>query len=762
VARLPTFWLSALAAVATGIVASFSNLLGVHGPESALWTGIVLPPFVCATAASYQRRHGGFRGFDLVSRAIGGALVLWAIPTGILALNALRVRQCAPLEGLAFMILGPAIGCMLAAVVGVWVAALFRGWRGSPWLAALVPLGALVWGVVAFYTTPTVYVFGAFAGYFPGAIYDDLISIPDRYLTYRAITLLAIVALALLFDALWDRASELINLRRALRHRPGALLASACALAIVVAGYGLGDHLGHWISSDFLAERLGKREVGAQCIVHMPRELPPEDAQRLVDDCDFQVARARALLGLESEERVTAFVFRNREEKKRLIGVGRTLIAKPWRNEIYLQMARWPHPSLDHEVVHAVLRDAADGPFAVPGGLGGLVPNPGIVEGAAVALAWDVRDDLDPDQWSRIMLERDELPRASRLMSLAFSTLPQRRAYMGAGSFVRFLIANRGTKGFLEAYRSGKVDDIEELERGWREYLKDVPVTDQDRGIAEVALARPSIFTAVCPHRLAELRADLREDTAARDDSRTIETCRAILTIDENEAQAHAALIGALARSGRREEARAELDALRAAMNAPKPLVASALEEYADATWTVGELERAALLYDELLALPRTDGAARQSEVKRLALDASDKERALVYEMMIEPASSPVAVHVARELSNARQDGLGPYLEARQLAAQGRYGLALPLMEEARARGLPTERLDRELGRMLGTALFAEGDFGASAAVWESRLSMSPAVSAEARRWLERIDYSTRGELNPTLPGPSSALRAAP
>ena len=71
------------------------------------------------------------------------------------------------------------------------------------------------------------------------------------------------------------------------------------------------------------------------------------------------------------------------EEKKDLIGIGRTLIAKPWRREVYLQMARWPHPVLGHEVVHAVLSEAGRGPFAVAATWGGLIPNPGIIEGAA-------------------------------------------------------------------------------------------------------------------------------------------------------------------------------------------------------------------------------------------------------------------------------------------------------------------------------------------------------------------------------------------
>jgi tetratricopeptide (TPR) repeat protein len=762
VSKLFTFWLSVAIATLLGLGLAFVPLLAVHGVESALVLGLVLPPFVAATAASYAERNWGARGLDLMLRAIGAGMVIWAIPVVLLALSSLRVRQCAPGEGLAFMVLGPGVGCILAACVGVWVAGIVSRPRLSPWLAAAIPVAAAFLGLWTFYVTPTVYVFGAFAGYFPGAIYDDLVRIPDRYLTYRAALLIAALALALLFDALWEPTEGRLIPKRRGRARLGTIVVAAAALGVVGASYWHGDHLGHWVTDATLIERLGKTERGEHCLIHMPRETLPEDAERLLQDCDFHVARTRALAGLSSTEPVTVYVFRDQNEKKNLIGIGRTLIAKPWRREIYLQRAGWPHPVMGHEIVHAVLEEAGRGPFAVSGTFFGLVPNPGIVEGAATALAWDVRDDLDPDQWSRIMLDRQELPAASQLLSVRFTSLPARRAYMAAGSLVRFLIGTRGMDAFLEIYRSGQVEQIQEVERDWHEHLKGVEVTTHERGVAEVALAQPSIFTAVCPHELAKLRTDLFGDLAARDDGRTIETCRAILDIDANEAQARAALVGALARNGSDTAAQKELESLRAAMNAPKPIVATALEQYADARWTLGHLDEAEALYDELLTIPRTDAPARQSEVKKIGLGATPEERELIYEMLLGRSPSPVVVHLAHMLTRLREDGLGPYLEARQLVGQHRFARALPLLEEAEQRGLPTERLQRELNRLIGIALFALGRYEESAVAWKTGAFNSRAAAAESERWLERIEYAETKGVSPALPGPSSAPRAAP
>ena len=122
--------------------------------------------------------------------------------------------------------------------------------------------------------------------------------------------------------------------------------------------------------------------------------------------------------------------------------------------------------------------------------------------------------------------------------------------------------------------------------------------------------------------------------------------------------------------------------------------------------------------------------------------EASSYERELIYQMLIDRAPSAVVVHLAEELGEARSDGLGPYLEARQLLGQRRYALALPLLREAAQRGLPSVRLERELGRLQGVTLFALERYAESAEVWKARTGISRASDAESQRWLERIEYA--------------------
>ena len=125
---------------------------------------------------------------------------------------------------------------------------------------------------------------------------------------------------------------------------------------------------------------------------------------RLAADCEYGVEHAERGLGVEHPRPIHAFFYRNAAEKERLMGAGNTYIAKPWLDEVHLQLADWPHPVLGHELVHVVAANASRGPFRVSGTYGGWLPNPGFIEGVAVAIAWDRRDGLSPDEWSAGLL----------------------------------------------------------------------------------------------------------------------------------------------------------------------------------------------------------------------------------------------------------------------------------------------------------------------------------------------------------------------
>ncbi|MAQ14046.1 MAG: hypothetical protein CMN30_04525 [Sandaracinus sp.] len=729
-------------AFALGVGLVFNRLAGIPGIEGALALGAALPflaAVLSARAVIRARREARAVGAGtLLLEAATRGFLLWAVPVLVLCLNMLRVRTCEPWVGLGYMVLGPAFGVMLTSLGSLALALLVR--RFVTLAALVLPLGAVLWGLWEFWSTPAIFVYSHVVGWFPGTLYDVGRGFPFELLTFRGLTLCWMLAAVLGVLAIRPREG------RPTRPRLRLTLPALGFLVLGALGAAQGPTLGHRSTVAAIDEALGARHWGERCVVHAPREVPAGEAWRLVRDCDFRVMQAERALGVTQSRKVHAFFYRNAVEKARWMGAGNTYIAKPWRDEVHLQLSTWPHPVLAHEVVHVVAGNAAQGPFRVSGQLGGWFPDAGLIEGIAVAVDWRESDGMDPHRWSRAMRDMDLLPPLRNLLGLRFMTQSARVAYSAAGSFTRFYLDTYGAEAMREAYRTGDFTEpvgksLDALEAEWHEVLDAQELDAADLALAEVYFDRSSIFETTCPHRLAALKQRLGADLLAGDDVRARATCRDILDIDAGSAGTRAVLVGVLARSGDREAAQAELDEL---VGASRTLLAHAREGIADALWLRGESADALTIYRELLGEPQTEGAVRSLQVKQVAIEAGGREERILRDLFLGPTGGgvrPVSiVHFGHLVSGLREDGLGLYLAARQLVDASRYDLAHATLAQARRRGLPTPELEREALRLEGRAAFGAGDLDRSAALW-TEARQDPALASEATEWLERIRW---------------------
>lgn len=749
-------WLLAVALL-VGAVLSFIPLLAVHGVESAVALGALLPPLCAAAGAriAIAARSGPkIAGPALAGRAVVGGLLLLLAPVLVLALNALRVRNCAPLEGLTFIVLGPGAGVVLAALVGACAGALpLRPWIATA-LAVLVPLLGVLRAFHGFYASPAVYAYGHFFGYFPGALYDELVELPVPLLTLRLLTTLWCAALLALITAHYDSDRRALALRRQPSRR-GAQAVLAVAASAALLGAARGQELGHRTSVRFIADALGERVLSRRCELVIARETPGAKRQRIADDCDFRVRQMERWFGLRQRERVRVFVFRDADEKRRLMGAASTNIAKPWRREIYLQDDAWPHPVLAHEMAHIVAGNTGRGPFRVAGPLGGLWPDFALVEGVAVAAAWanSSPSGLTPHQWTRAMIEQNLAPPLSQLFGGGFLQQQRRVAYTLAGSALRFIVETHGARALRRIYAGQDVRavlgvSVEELDRRFRAFIATVPLPDAARALAQQRFTGSSILSSVCPHEKAKLTRELEGDLAAGDAAEAEDTCRRVLAIDPAETGVRATLAAVLARQGDLAAARAELERLQRPPPAAPTVIAAARQMIADEAWRSGRPEAALAIYRELLGQPSDRDALRVLQVKTLALEGSARQHELIFGVLVgEPGRAvdgATAVYLLRELRAERSDGLPYYLEARQLLNRERFADAGRLLAEARLRGLPTPEIALEAVRAEALARFATGDLARSAELWRelARRSSSAGLIAEASEWLQRVRSS--------------------
>ena len=752
--RLRSVRVAFFVAALLGVGLCFSALLGSPGVESALVLGVILPPFCAAIGVRVVDAQRGAPALVLLVHAMTLACLTLLIPIALFTLNMLRVPVCEPLLGYAFLALGPGAAVLLAAAVGVLIGAYVPRVRVATTLAVLTPIGFALVEIFGFYATPAIFGYGHFFGYFPGTLYDPDITIGVTYVSYRMLTFVWWAAIASGLAATWDPETRRASYRQ-LRER--WQLGVLC-IVLVVGGLALegeGHRLGHFSTAGTIAEALGGRRDGERCTVIYPRELPRTEAQRLADDCDFRVNRVERVLGVRQTERITAFFFRSSDEKRALMGASSTYVAKPWRREVYLQISDWPHPVLFHEVVHVVAGNIGVGPFRVAGGVGGLLPSPAIIEGVAVAVAWGEREGLTPHQWARAMLDIGLAPPLTSVEGLEFMLQPASRAYTTSGSFVRWLMDTEGTDVVRRLYLSGDWEQalgrpLAEAEVDWHRFLREeVELPEEARALAQARFERPGIFGSICPHAIANLRTELGGALAAGDDAGASERCRSILSLDEGQAYTRAMWVGALARLGQIDHAERELDRLIGPPSASLPVLQYAQQELGDALWRTGESGRARTIYQELLQQPMGESAARQLDVRVLATRAGGEQERALRELLAPPrgvtADAATAMFAVAKLGRVRDDGLASYLSARQLLFRRRFDLALPEISDARASGLPTERLRAEARRMEAMIRFGAGEIAASARLWREILGAPESTEGDrvtARDWLARCRHA--------------------
>lgn len=741
-----------LASLVLALAASAFSITRAAGIESAALYGLVLPLLFAAAAARRASSEHGRGVFDR-SRAVMRALVL---PTMgfilVLAVNVgwqLLEPACLAWDGVPWLIFGPWPGMVLASLVGVAAGSITPKPARAVALALLIvaaPLVVLVWEV---YATPAVFVYTLFAGHWPGPIYDEATAFPAAFVTYRAITLLAIMSLALTL-----RGGPRVG--RAGVRVAHAVVATSAGVAFLVLTL-MGADLGHRTNVERIDAALGARVRGERCVLHVPSEMPSRERRRVLAECEAHVRGVERALHVHRRTQVHAFFYRSADEKGALIGASETYVAKPWRDEVHVQREAFPHGVLRHEIAHVVAAEIGPWPFRSAGRLGGLLTNPQLVEGLAVALAPEAREGLSTDQWSRAMLDLGHLPRAEALSGAGFLGQGAAASYAASGSFIAHVLRERGADRMHAIYRSGRVGspaELRELERSWHRHLRGVALPPEALELARVRLLDHGLFATRCARLRARLADRMGAENARRDFGAALGRCRSLLAIDSGDAGARTTEVVLLARLGRMAHAEVELARLERDGSIPAPLLARAHGVLADRLATspgasTEDLARAATHYAAAMAVPASDDTMRALEVRAAALSRSDAERGAILAAAAEAASQPTEARVLYLLDASRRlahDGLVAYLLARRLANDGNPELAAPLFVEARARGLSTSRLEREALRMLArteTASYLEGSADASARdraeAAYALLRREPDVAEEAAQMTELL-----------------------
>jgi tetratricopeptide (TPR) repeat protein len=728
-------------ALAASVAVGFVPLFGGPGYEAALAAGLILPALAaCATAAevvAFPSTALGALGRGALS---GAALALVALAVSVL--HGLRVGFCDPAEGIAFFLLGPGLGAifggMWGAGLGLGAGALGVGRLGAVLGALLGPIAGIVVSLVRFYTSPMVFAFDPFFGFFAGTLYDTVISGLHRLVTYRAGT--ALSALALVVAAAFVRRDP--DGRLGLERRPlplGALGVVAAAGSIAHAAYG--PELGHYQTTATIREALGHSALSDRCEVLYPGAISRRDAHALARECDGHVEQLEKYFEVEAPRRTTVFVFESSDQKGRLMGAAQVFIAKPWREEIYIQGAGYPHRVLRHELAHVVAGRFARGPFLVAGPLGGFIPDPGRIEGVAVAAA-PREDELGLQQWAEAMRRLDLLPRLDRVFRLSFLGEPSSRAYTVAGAFVQWFMKEHGAETLARWYRGEPLEavtggkSLAALERSWHNALLAVKVSEEAMHVAKARFDQPAIFGRRCPHAVDRLGYRAGWLLGRLDVEQARRMFGDVLALDPHNIDAQLGLGDCALRDGKASEALEQYDRIAKDERFPRAIRARAREAIGDVSLAGGDPARARQIYDEVARTVVDEDRLRALDVKRYAATHEAGRDAIVGYLIgdAKRGRDDVAAAAALGAWSAADPklGLADYLLGRSLFGRGRWEEVARRLDCALSRTLPIPSVAREATRSRMVLACAFGDRAGVEQLW-SEIARDRGL-AEARR----------------------------
>lgn len=726
----------------------FVGLFARPSYEMALAAGLLCPSVVAVvTALELSRRR--LHPLGMMARGVENGLLLVAVAYAVGLVHGLRAGFCDLSRGTALFLMGPAIGGVLAGVWGALASEVARTRRRRRLVAVLAalagPLGTVTIQLGFFYATPIIFAYDPFVGYFSGALYDTVLA-DDGLGTYRLASAATLFAAYVASLHLERGEGGRLAFRRL--GRPGLLLLGGAAALASVASVVYGSELGHWQTPATIAEALGGERRHGRCRVVHDARLPVDHVDRLARDCDAHMDAVDAWLGTPSDQRlseVTTFLFHDAGQKRWFMGAGRTSIAKPWRAEIYLQNESYPHPILGHELVHALAGPLGRGPFAIAGDIGGWLPNPGLIEG--IAVAGSPRDDnLGADEWSAAMKRIEVLPPLRSLFGLGFLGNASSTSYTAAGSFVGYVRRAYGAEAVRRWYGGEALEELvghdwTALEVAWHAELDAVALGDAALAEAEARFDRPSVFGRRCPHVVDETMGRAGGELAAGDYDDALEGLTEVLRLDPGHWHAKLSLATCHDRRGDEASRQATLTELANDERMTQAVRHRAVEALGDLALRAGDVAEARARYRRVFETETDEGRLRTLDLKAHYADDPIAREAFVALLVGVDHRGPYAQGALDRIGLWRagrpDDGTPDYLFARQHVAHGRYELADTRIRAALDRDLPVDRVVSESLRMLVVISCARGDAAAAQRALE-RYRAHPLVTPS------RADYYAR------------------
>ena len=416
-------------------------------------------------------------------------LIVFTIPLAISLFSNAFISDCPVTAYALFYFTGTLPALILGALCGLTACELYLKRAYLIFFVIFVLL--LFTGLSEVYFNPQIFLYEPFTGYYPGNIYDEDIHITFKIISYRLINIFFWIILFYLIQKFDLKISKLRKVSFVI----------FCFIIITAFSF-VKPFLGYSSTiSSIYKELKGKTET-EHFVIYYPEEEPKKKINYLKLQSEYYFERICGQLKIDFTEKITIFLFKNREQKKELFGAANADVAKTWLKQIYVDAGSFTE-SLQHEIVHIVATEWGTFPFYIAGNM-----NFGLTEGLAVAIDNDF-DDKNPDYLASVGIQSGYKPDLKTIFNnLSFFSNSSVLSYIYAGSFTKFIFVKYGAEKVKTLYKTGDFEKtfnvpFTKLQKDYEKYISDKSFT-ADKKEAEVYFTGKSLFKKFCPRLVSK------------------------------------------------------------------------------------------------------------------------------------------------------------------------------------------------------------------------------------------------------------------
>lgn len=336
------------------------------------------------------------------------------------------------------------------------------------------------------YFRPQMYFYDFIISYFPGTVYDELIEVDYRLVSFRLLAIFLSLSIALsakIISNTWKK----------------VLFSIVLVLLFAIAK----PFLGYSSTISSIKDKLKGNLVTEHFNILYDKEIDSVNISYFVQLHEFYYNEMGSFLGKGFHDKITSVIFRDSKQKRELFGASNADVAKPWLKQIYIT-ENSVERTLKHELSHIFMGIWGNYPLLLAKDY-----NPFLIEGFATAITNNFNDHSVHYPVKLALDSGFEEEIKSKINGLRFFNVNPSIAYAYSGSFIKYLLDNYPMENVLQIYGSGNFNildrDINTLTNEYLKYMENLPAV-KNYSMAEYYFGGAPLIRRKCVRSNARFR----------------------------------------------------------------------------------------------------------------------------------------------------------------------------------------------------------------------------------------------------------------